>query len=360
MEKEYCTKNLITYLGNKRKLLPKLDEIVIELKQKLGKERVVMFDGFSGSGCVARMFKRHSTELYVNDMELYSFIINECFLADKNLKINEWVDRLNNMEHKTKGLISKYYSPENDKDIKEGERVFYTNENAMIIDSMSKEIRTNVPKELQNNLMALLLIKASIHTNTSGIFKGFHKKDSIGNFGGKNNTALKRICGRIVLDYPVFSSYETEKTVIYNDDIMNILDKLPKIDITYYDPPYNQHPYGSNYFMLNLIATNEMKNIPTGVSGILDWKRSDFNYKKTALDSIKLLLKNTNSHYIIVSYNNEGIVSEEEWIELLKDFKYEKREVEYNTYRGSRNMKNRNNKVQEIFWIINKGFDLKK
>ena len=25
-------------------------------------------------------------------------------------------------------------------------------------------------------------------------------------------------------------------------------------DLAYFDPPYNQHPYGSNYFMLNTIA----------------------------------------------------------------------------------------------------------
>ena len=28
-----------------------------------------------------------------------------------------------------------------------------------------------------------------------------------------------------------------------------------RVDIAYLDPPYNQHPYGSNYFMLNLIAS---------------------------------------------------------------------------------------------------------
>ena len=26
------------------------------------------------------------------------------------------------------------------------------------------------------------------------------------------------------------------------------------LDLAYFDPPYNQHPYGSNYFMLNLLV----------------------------------------------------------------------------------------------------------
>ena len=281
--------------------------------------------------------------------------MNDDFLSDpsddEKKEINEWIDKLNEMDHTTKGLISKHYSPKDDENIQENERTFYTNQNAMIIDSMMVAIK-EAPQHLQKYLLASLLVKSSIHTNTSGVFKGFHKKDSIGHFGGKKDNCLTRICGKIVLDYPLFSQYKTN-TIVYQKDIVKV--ELPqKVDITYYDPPYNQHPYGSNYFMLNLITTGEMKKEPQGVSGILEWNRSDFNYKKSAINSFKLLLKNTNSRYIIISYNNEGIISENEWLEILSDYEYEKKEIEYNAYKGSRNLKNRSNKVREIFWIIDK------
>ena len=36
-----------------------------------------------------------------------------------------------------------------------------------------------------------------------------------------------------------------------------VLNELKNLDVIYADPPYNQHPYSSNYFMLNLIIINE-------------------------------------------------------------------------------------------------------
>ena len=35
---------------------------------------------------------------------------------------------------------------------------------------------------------------------------------------------------------------------------MELAADLPPLDLVYLDPPYNQHPYGSNYFMLNLLV----------------------------------------------------------------------------------------------------------
>src|SRR5689334_19693144 len=60
----YLTNHLITYIGNKRKLLPFINDVVNDIKKKLDKEKISIFDGFSGSGSVARLFKYHATELY--------------------------------------------------------------------------------------------------------------------------------------------------------------------------------------------------------------------------------------------------------------------------------------------------------
>ena len=47
-------------------------------------KNIKMFDGFSGSGVVSRLFKYHCNELYVNDIEKYSYIINDCYLSNPN------------------------------------------------------------------------------------------------------------------------------------------------------------------------------------------------------------------------------------------------------------------------------------
>jgi adenine-specific DNA-methyltransferase len=41
--------------------------------------------------------------------------------------------------------------------------------------------------------------------------------------------------------------------LVLNGDSNKIINNIPEVDLAYLDPPYNQHPYGSNYFMLNLI-----------------------------------------------------------------------------------------------------------
>ncbi|MDR1470865.1 MAG: DNA adenine methylase, partial [Spirochaetaceae bacterium] len=133
------------------------------------------------------------------------------------------------------------------------DRVFYTVRNAMYIDTI-RQLIDNVPENYKKYFLAPLLSEASIHANTSGVFKGFYKnrETGIGQFGGLNQDALFRITGDIVLPFPIFSNFETD-VLIYNGDSNDIIKELPDVDIAYLDPPYNQHPYGSNYFILNLI-----------------------------------------------------------------------------------------------------------
>ena len=83
-EHDYYTKQIITYLGSKRKFINKLDEIIISLKNELGLEKLNIGEGFSGSGVVSRLFKNrvNGGKLYVNDISSYSKILNECYLTN--------------------------------------------------------------------------------------------------------------------------------------------------------------------------------------------------------------------------------------------------------------------------------------
>ena len=56
-EEEYYTTQIITYLGNKRKFIGKIDDIINRIKQDLGVEKLDIGEGFSGSGVVSRLFK---------------------------------------------------------------------------------------------------------------------------------------------------------------------------------------------------------------------------------------------------------------------------------------------------------------
>ena len=359
---QYFISHLITYLGNKRKLLPFIDSCILEVKKRLNKDKITALDGFSGSGVVARLLKYHTTKLISNDFEQYAKTVNTAYLTNKSevdlKRLNEAIDYLNaNKLKKTRSdyFITNNYAPKNDNDIKQGERVFYTNKNARIIDNIRYMIDHDIDEDLRLYCLAQLIIKASIHNNTSGVFKGFHKKDGIGHFGGAGENALTRIKGEIILETPIFADIENE-TIVYCEDINTLINKLEPVDLAYYDPPYNQHPYGSNYFMLNIINGGKPIDIQDGVSGISkDWQRSAYNKTIPAEQAMDDLIRDTKAKYILISYNNEGIIPIEKFQEIVsRHGKWELFEQEYNTYRGSRNLSSRNNKVKELLWLIKK------
>lgn len=355
----FLTTQLITYIGNKRALLPFLNYGFEKIKAKLSKQRLSVFDGFAGSGVVSRLLKEHCNILYANDLEHYSYICNKCFLSNRSeispQQINSTIDYLNTQKTSLiDGFITKNYAPKNDYFIQPYERAFYTHKNAMILDTFKKWIFENIPARDQHFYLAPLIVQASIHTNTSGVFKGFHKKNGIGHFGGKGENALKRILGEITLEYPLFSFKECEVNV-FQENTNALIKTLPEVDVAYYDPPYNQHPYGSNYFMLNIIAREQLSfSIQNGVSGITtDWNRSDYNKRQAAITAMDDLIKNTNSKYIMLSYNNEGIIPFATLKKLLEKYgNVELLKQKYNTYRGCRNLNNRSTKVDEYLWIL--------
>jgi len=361
-KKEYLSQQLITYIGNKRTLLGFIGDGIEKVQKKLNKNKLRTFDVFSGSGIAARFFKQFSDLLIVNDLEKYSAIINACYLSNENeLNIpllrkyyHELVSEANN--GLINGIISKNYAPDDDKDIKPHERVFYTKRNAMYIDTVRQLIK-KIPQNEQKYFLAPLLSEASVHANTSGVFKGFYKnkETGIGQFGGKNQDALSRITGDINLPFPVFSNFNCD-TVICNDDANKIIDKLPEVDVAYLDPPYNQHPYGSNYFMLNLILDYKYPGKTSKISGIPeDWNRSAYNKKNHTLHALTRLVENINSKFIIISFNSDGFISIEQMKNMLKRTgKVEVLETEYNTFRGSRNLKTREIHVKEYLYLLEK------
>jgi adenine-specific DNA-methyltransferase len=137
-----------------------------------------------------------------------------------------------------------------------------------------------------------------------------------------------------------------------------LIEELPDdIDLIYLDPPYNQHPYGSNYFMLNVIAKNEEPGQISQVSGIpVSWQKSNYNTYKTAVNSMKNLIEIglKKAKYILISYNNEGIIPVADWNNMLECYQVKKYEIKYDTFKGCRNLANRNDKVVEIMYLVSK------
>lgn len=362
----FINQKMITYLGNKRKLIPNIELIVQEISNELNKEKLNIFDAFAGSSVVSRLFTKYSENLYSNDIELYSYVINYCFLVkpseEQSIKIFSHIQKMNQLALNgpyKEGIICKLYSPKETLNIQNGERCFYTRENALIIDTLRNYIQENVEEELFNYCITPLLIQASIHVNTSGQFKGFYKNKETGKgqWGGSGENDLKRILGGIHLEIPVWSQENYNSIVLQEDTNILLKNIRNDFDIIYLDPPYNQHGYGNNYYMFNVIIENKEPEEISFISGIpKNWKRSLYNNKKKALSVMEDLIKHSlqKTKYIILSYNNEGIIQQNEWETLLENYNVEKKEIVYDTYKGSRNLQGRDNKVVEIMYKITK------
>jgi adenine-specific DNA-methyltransferase len=360
-ESRFLSEQLVTYIGNKRALLPFIGSAVDIVRTELGREKLKIADLFSGSGAVSRYLKSFSSKLIVNDLETYCRVSNHCYLSNpseidlSSLKksYRELIGELQKMPLR-EGIITKHYAPKDDLAIQPGERVFYTRRNALYLDT-ARILIDKLPEDIRHFFIAPLLSEASVHANTSGVFKGFYKdgETGIGRFGGTREDALKRIKGDISLPFPLFSSFECE-VAIYQEDANALAGRLEPVDLVYLDPPYNQHPYGSNYFMLNLLADYREPGVISEVSGIpVDWNRSAYNRKADALDALEELVGSLHTRYLLVSFNSEGFIAREEMQKLLEGVgELRVMEKQYNTFRGSRNLRNRNKHVKEYLYLV--------
>lgn len=358
---EYLSRQLITYIGNKRALLGHIGIALERVKRRLGKNRLRMADLFSGSGVVSRYMKAHASSLISNDIEDYAAVTSRCYLRNRStvdfVLLSEIVADLNARvvaESLPKGFIEEMYAPKDEKNITKEDRVFYTRENARRIDNYRRLIE-ECPNEMKDLLLGPLLSEASVHANTAGVFKGFYKNryTGVGHFGGSGSDALTRILGRITLESPVLSLFECDYEV-FQEDANILARRLEGLDLVYIDPPYNQHPYGSNYFMLNLIVHYRRPTNISRISGIpQDWRRSGYNVKNKALPLLKDLLEHIDASFLLVSFNNEGFIQPETMRILLEKIgKVDVIELPYNAFRGSRNFNNRSIYVTEYMFLV--------
>ncbi len=361
---DYLSRQIITYIGNKRALLGHIGQVVEGVKRRLGKERLSVFDVFSGSGIVSRYLKAHASTLISNDIEDYAAVVGRCYLRNRSSvdlrAISEMVDEMNrrvNDEALPSGFIEELYAPKDERRITSEDRVFYTRDNARRLDGYRQMIGT-APENMRELLLAPLLSEASVHSNTAGVFKGFYKnrETKVGQFGGTGSDALVRIKGKIVLEPPVLSRYECDFKVL-QDDANSAARQVGDLDLAYIDPPYNQHPYGSNYFMLNLLVKYERPERISRVSGIpTAWRRSGYNLRAKSLPLMRDLLQALDAKFLLVSFNNEGFITTEEMRGLLEDIgSVEVLETPYNAFRGSRNFNNRPIHVTEQLFLVERG-----
>jgi adenine-specific DNA-methyltransferase len=321
---EYLFNQLIPYIGNKRKLLGLIGQAIERTSLKTG----TFWDVFAGSGVVSRMAKLLGYRVISNDWEPYAEAINRCYIVcNRPPEFAAFggyaaaIERLNRLPPKV-DWIAEHLCPRDDVnyDVR-ADRMFYMRKNGMRIDAIRQQIADWKDAGRLNDLeeaclLAPLVYQACYRSNTSGVFKGFHN-----GWGGQTKTALYRIATDLRLDVPAFHD-NRQKNLVFREDAQTLAERLASegsagVDIAYLDPPYNQHPYGSNYHVLNSVVLWDKpelsQRITRGTKAAirLDWRterRSAYNSREEASLAYRRLLDTICARYILTSYSTDGTI----------------------------------------------------
>ena len=96
---EFVNQSMLTCIGNKRRLLKNIVDTIGELK--IDKKKLNLFDGFAGSSVVSRELSQFADNLYVNDLEPYSYAMAYCYFKrptdEQIVSIKSHIDNMNTM-----------------------------------------------------------------------------------------------------------------------------------------------------------------------------------------------------------------------------------------------------------------------
>lgn len=329
---DYVFNQLIPYIGNKRKLLDLIQRAVGQTGVGPGG---TFLDAFAGSGVVSRMAKKLGLRVIANDWEPYALEINRCAVGCNRAPAfaalggyEQALQTLNSLPPR-EDWVARHLCPADDEryDVAT-ERMFFTRANGMRIDAMRAQIaewqeRGLIDEAERACLLAPMLYQTCYTSNTSGVFKGFHN-----GWGGRTRTALYRIRSTFWLK-PAVLYDNGQGNSVHRQDSLELARALARagetLDIAYLDPPYNQHPYGSNYHVLNSVALWDRPALPEKISGRTkaairtDWRtqrRSAYNYRGEAARAYAELIEALPARFILTSYSTDGNIPLRSMLEI--------------------------------------------
>ena len=335
----------MNYIGSKQSLLPFLTDSINKI---VGTDLsdMVFCDIFAGTGAVGRAYKTKVKKVIANDWEYYSYVLNRNYIGNHTAMEDraEFIKALNTLTLKNDGFIFSNYCYGSGCG-----RQYFSDENGKKIDSIRIKIEEwkqdyTISDDMYFYLLASLIESADKVANTASVYGAFLKR-------------LKASAAKAMVlqgaEYSVNSNFHE----VYCQDA-NKLIKTIEGDILYIDPPYNARQYGANYHLLNTIA--EYKTFsPVGKTGLREYKRSSYCRKDSVKDSFETLIKDARFKFIVLSYNNEGLMPPEFIKATMSKYgHYDVLTKEYSRFKAD-NDKNRRhtaNSTIEYLHFLNKNY----
>jgi len=333
----------MNYIGSKHKLSPFIYKTVTQICGSDLSDKVFC-DLFAGTGIVGRYFKPHLKQVIANDVEYYSYVFNRNYIGNHfEFEYQDFLDALNSLEG-TKGFIFENYSEGG----KSG-RNYFTSENGQKIDAIRIQIKkwkenSQISEDQYFFLIASLLESADKVANTASVYGAYLKHIK------KSAAKPLFLVPALIINESHFVPLINQNNQVFQKDANQLIKEITG-DILYLDPPYNSRQYGANYHLLNTIAKYDTF-VPKGKTGLREYYKSDWCRTGEALKSFEELIENAQFSYIFLSYNNEGIMSQNEVETVMKRFgKYTLKTKKYQRFKADKT-ENRNHKASETFEFI--------
>jgi adenine-specific DNA-methyltransferase len=367
----------MNYIGSKYSLLEDIEAV---LDAHAVPQSGTALDLFAGTGAVAQLLKFRGYVTYANDWQYYSYVTNVAFIEHNELPTfkrllaeEAWGARIRQVSGEpveTYSILGREPLEDNPPcaqvlnylDQLPGKRgafyeayccggkagrMYYARENGLRIQAIRDMIEAwslegLVSAKEKAWLVACLVESADRVANTASVYGAYlkHVKES----------AQK--CLSMVALRPIASEHAPTKHQVFCEDGIELLDRFAPGDLrlTYVDPPYNRRQYSSNYHVLETIAQWDLyKFDPRGVTGLRKRgeKRSDFCMKTRVQEAFRQLFQRVGSEYLLFSYNNEGLLSEEELLALFEEYctAVDLTEIKYKRFRADVDHENRNYKA---------------
>jgi len=287
---------MIKYLGSKRTLVPVLGAIASAV------EAETALDLFSGTTRVAQEFKRRGIDVTAADIATYSEVLAQCYIATdaRDVAPRELADALDELSAlpghrgyftRTFCEESRYLQPKN------GERVD-------AIRNCLDAHYTGSP--LFPVLLTALMLAADRVDSTTGVQMAY----------------LKQWAPRAQRDLELRTpDLLPGSGAAVRGDALALVKALPRVDLAYLDPPYNQHRYFTNYHVWETLvrwdAPDHYGVACKRVDARDESTKSAFNRKREMPDALRSVIAGTQAGVVVVSYNDESWVTPEQLMTWL-------------------------------------------
>ena len=329
-------------MGSKQSLLP----FIADCLKLEGIEYENVLDAFSGTTCVAYMFKKLGKQVHANDFLNFCYHTANATIANNDFTLtNKDITALLKENPKGSNFIRDTFRT-----------LYFTEKDSQFLDNLRANIN-ELRNPFKKSLILASITRACMKKRPRGIFTFTGKKGWDGRKDLKLNLEDHFINACKLYNAAVFNNGKTNNA--FNEDVFDI--DPQNYDLVYIDTPYIS-PYSDcdyvrryhfvegycrNWQGLQIITdstTKKFKSYPTA-----------FSSQRTATESFLRLFDHFRRSILVVSYSSNCLPQKEEMIQLLKNFKRKvrccERDHKYCFGNHSHRVGNNNNQVKEYVFI---------